>query len=127
MELSTSVPGGNSRRGSVFGALARRSFNVTPVVSAATDVDATEVDAPTDLTGTHTRTTMVVKTQTLMTEREQKIHLQARVDAAEDRVRDLRKQRAIQSVEGANGALQARPDLLERWEGEAEKRELRER
>ena len=103
MELSTSVPGGSSRRGSVFGALARRAWNITPVVPG-------EISRPTDITGTHTRTTMLVERQN-KTDREKKIELQENVEAAEDRVRDLRRRRAIESVEAANDALQARPDL----------------
>ena len=111
MELSTSVPGGSSRRGSVFGALARRAWNITPVVPG-------EISRPTDITGTHTRTTMLVERQN-KTDREKKIELQENVEAAEDRVRDLRRRRAIESVEAANDALQARPDLIEEWEAGA--------
>jgi hypothetical protein len=116
MELSTSVPGGSSRRGSVFGALARRAWNITPVVPG-------EISRPTDITGTHTRTTMLVERQN-KTDREKKIELQENVEAAEDRVRDLRRRRAIESVEAANDALQARPDLIEEWEAGAAAAEL---
>ena len=109
MEFSTNVKGGNSRRGSVFGSIARRTRNVTPVVTGILEEADQEVNAPTDITGTHTRTTRIVKAHHL-TDREKKAALQAKVDAAENRKKEMRRRRAIKASKVAIKFVKSRHD-----------------